>query len=89
MAQGILKLETQIAKIQWSNVQNRDVTKLYNIYKTQDLAKLSPKIDWQTYLEKQELSDKIKTIQVIQPSYFKELSPIVDNTLTRGLESLF
>jgi len=79
-AQGILKLETQIAKIQWSNVQNRDVTKLYNIYRTQDLAKLSPKIDWQTYLEKQELSDKIKTIQVIQPSYFKGLSPIVDNT---------
>jgi len=79
-AQGILKLETQIAKIQWSNVQNRDVTKLYNIYKTQDLAKLSPKIDWQAYLEKQELSDKIKTIQVIQPSYFKGLSPIVDNT---------
>lgn len=79
-AQGILKLEMQIAKIQWSNVQNRDVTKLYNIYKTQDLAKLSPKIDWQTYLEKQELSDKIKTIQVIQPSYFKGLSPIVDNT---------
>jgi putative endopeptidase len=79
-AQGILKLETQIAKIQWSNVQNRDVTKLYNIYKTQDLAKLSPKIDWQTYLEKQELSDKIKTIQVIQPSYFKGLGPIVDNT---------
>ena len=79
-AQGILKLETQIAKIQWSNVQNRDVTKLYNIYKTQYLAKLSPKIDWQTYLEKQELSDKIKTIQVIQPSYFKGLSPIVDNT---------
>ena len=79
-AQGILKLETQIAKIQWSNVQNRDVTKLYNIYKMQDLAKLSPKIDWQTYLEKQELSDKIKTIQVIQPSYFKGLSPIVDNT---------
>ncbi|WP_151802027.1 M13 family metallopeptidase [Acinetobacter guillouiae] len=79
-AQGILKLETQIAKIQWSNVQNRDVTKLYNIYKTQDLAKLSPKIDWQIYLEKQELSDKIKTIQVIQPSYFKGLSQIVDNT---------
>ncbi|WP_287912473.1 M13 family metallopeptidase [Acinetobacter sp.] len=79
-AQAILKLETQIAKIQWSNVQNRDVSKLYNIYKTEDLAKLSPKIDWKTYLEKQELADKIKTIQVIQPSYFKGLSPIVDNT---------
>ncbi|MEQ1309665.1 M13 family metallopeptidase [Acinetobacter bereziniae] len=88
-AQAILKLETQIAKIQWSNVQNRDVTKLYNIYKIEDLAKLSPKIDWKTYLEKQELADKIKTIQVIQPSYFKGLSPIVDNTSLDAWKAYF
>lgn len=88
-AQAILKLETQIAKIQWSNVQNRDVTKLYNIYKVEDLAKLSPKIDWKTYLEKQELADKIKTIQVIQPSYFKGLSPIVDNTSLDAWKAYF
>lgn len=79
-AQAILQLETQIAKIQWSNVQNRDVLKLYNIYKIEDLAKLSAKIDWKTYLEQLGLADKIKTIQVIQPSYFQGLSPIVDNT---------
>lgn len=88
-AQAILKLETQIAKIQWSNVQNRDVTKLYNIYKVEDLTKLSPKIDWKTYLEKQELADKIKTIQVIQPSYFKGLSPIVDNTSLDAWKAYF
>ncbi|MEN8367016.1 M13 family metallopeptidase [Acinetobacter bereziniae] len=88
-AQAILKLETQIAKIQWSNVQNRDVTKLYNIYKVEDLAKLSPKIDWKTYLEKQELADKIKTIQVIQPSYFKGLSLIVDNTSLDAWKAYF
>ncbi|MCX5469397.1 M13 family metallopeptidase [Acinetobacter nematophilus] len=88
-AQAILKLETQIAKIQWSNVQNRDVSKLYNIYKTEDLANLSPKIDWKTYLEKQELADKIKTIQVIQPSYFKGLSPIVDNTSLDAWKAYF
>ena len=78
-AKDILKLETQIAKVQWSNVQNRDVQKLYNIYKVEDLAKLSPKIDWQTYLKGQGLADKIQTIQVVQPSYFKALSPIVEN----------
>ena len=78
-AEDILKLETQIAKAQWSNVQNRDVQKLYNIYKTEDLAKLSPKIDWQAYLQGLGLTDKIQTIQVVQPSYFKALSPIVEN----------
>lgn len=78
-AKDILKLETQIAKAQWSNVQNRDVQKLYNIYKTEDLAKLSPKTDWQAYLQGLGLTDKIQTIQVVQPSYFKALSPIVEN----------
>ena len=77
-AQDILKLETQIAKAQWDNVQNRDPQKTYNIYKTQDLNKLSPSIHWQDYLVGQELNDKIKTIQVTQPSYFKGLSPIID-----------
>ena len=78
-AKDILKLETQIAKAQWSNVQNRDVQKLYNIYKTEDLAELSPKIDWQAYLQEQGLANKIQTIQVFQPSYFKDLDLIVEN----------
>ncbi|MEG0344478.1 MAG: M13 family metallopeptidase [Acinetobacter sp.] len=78
-AKDILKLETQIAKAQWSNVQNRDVQKLYNIYKIEDLAELSPKIDWQGYLQEQGLANKIQTIQVFQPSYFKDLDLIVEN----------
>ncbi len=76
-AQQIMQLETNIAKAQWSNVQNRDVPKLYNIYKIQDLSKLSPAIDWTAYLDGQQLTDKIQTIQVLQPSYFKALNSIV------------
>ncbi len=76
-AKDILKLETQIAQVQWSNVQNRDAQKTYNIYKVEDLAQLSPDIHWQDYLTEQELIGKIQTIQVVQPSYFKDLSPIV------------
>lgn len=79
-AKDILKLETQLAKIQWSNVQNRDIAKLYNKYKIADLAKLTPAFDWQTYLVATDLTGKIQTIQVNQPSYFQGLNPILKQT---------
>ncbi|MFX5701357.1 M13 family metallopeptidase N-terminal domain-containing protein, partial [Acinetobacter baumannii] len=58
-AQEILKLETQLARIQWSNVQNRDLAKRYNKYKLADLYKLTPDFDWQGYLTATELKGKI------------------------------
>ena len=88
-AQDILKLETQIAKAQWDNVQNRDAQKTYNIYKTNDLAKLSPNLNWNDYLTAQELNEKITTIQVVQPSYFKDLSPIIANNSVDAWKAYF
>ncbi|AYO55233.1 M13 family metallopeptidase [Acinetobacter wuhouensis] len=88
-AQEILKLETQIAKAQWSNVQNRDLPKLYNIYKVEDLSKLTSKVDWKAYLDGQQLSGKISKIQVAQPSYFKNLTPIINNTSLDAWKAYF
>ncbi|HAV5548451.1 TPA: M13 family peptidase [Acinetobacter baumannii] len=79
-AQEILKLETQLARIQWSNVQNRDLAKRYNKYKLADLYKLTPDFDWQGYLTATELKGKIDTIQVNQPDYFQGLNTIIQDT---------
>lgn len=79
-AQEILKLETQLAKIQWSNVQNRNLAKRYNKYKIKDLYKLTPVFDWQGYLTATELKGKIDTIQVNQPDYFQGLNTIIQDT---------
>lgn len=77
-AKEILTLETELAKIQWSNVQNRDLSKRYNIYKTKDLKKLTSTFDWNTYLSSVGVKDKIQTIQVNQLSYFQSLDPVID-----------
>ncbi|MBJ8483909.1 M13 family metallopeptidase [Acinetobacter vivianii] len=79
-AKEILTLETELAKIQWSNVQNRDLSKRYNIYKTKDLKKLTSIFDWNTYLSSVGVKDKIQTIQVNQLSYFQSLDPVIDRT---------
>ncbi|MBK5647710.1 MAG: M13 family peptidase, partial [Acinetobacter sp.] len=79
-AQDILKLETELAKIQWSNVQNRDLSKRYNIYSLKDLNKLSRSFDWDSYLNTVGVKDKIQTIQVHQLSYFKALDPVINKT---------
>ncbi|ENU93800.1 hypothetical protein F971_00697 [Acinetobacter vivianii] len=79
-AKEILTLETELAKIQWSNVQNRDLSKRYNIYKTKDLKKLTSTFDWNIYLSSVGVKDKIQTIQVNQLSYFQSLDPVIDRT---------
>ncbi|MEB6480249.1 M13 family metallopeptidase [Acinetobacter vivianii] len=79
-AKEILTLETKLAKIQWSNVQNRDLSKRYNIYKTKDLKKLTSTFDWNTYLNSVGVKDKIQTIQVNQLSYFQSLDPVIQRT---------
>lgn len=76
-AENILLLETQIAKAQWSNVQNRDLTKVYNIYKIKDLPQVNSQINWSDYFQAQGLTGKIETIQVAQPSYLKDLDSII------------
>ena len=79
-AKQILQLETELAKIQWSNVQNRDLSKRYNIYPLKDLNQLSRNFDWDTYLKTVGVKDKIQTIQVHQLSYFKALDPVLNKT---------
>lgn len=79
-ANAILKLETQLAKIQWTNTQNLDVEKTYNVYKFEDLAKVSKKFDWNAYLNETGLKKETNRIQLNQLSYFKRLDPIIENT---------
>jgi predicted metalloendopeptidase len=48
-AQAILELETELAKVQWSAVENRDPVKAYNRVALVDLNALAPALDWKDY----------------------------------------
>ena len=50
-AADIVALETQIAKAQWSKVENRNADKTYNKMGLAELAKLAPGFDWPLYFQ--------------------------------------
>ena len=49
-AAKILELETEIARIQWTPVENRDPIKTYNRHDVESAHGLAPKFEWKGYL---------------------------------------
>jgi len=75
-ADRIVKLETRLAKAQWTRVENRDANKTYNKHSVKELQTLMPRFDWRAFLEGA-ASPKVDDIVVNQPSFFKELGAAV------------
>jgi len=78
-AQNILKLETELAKVQWSRTELRDAEKRYNLYEVEKLSELSARLPWKAFFEASEVAD-LKEVNVITPSYFQGLETIVAET---------
>ncbi len=73
---AILALETKLARLQWSAVQNRDPAKTYNKLNLAGLNKLSNKIDWSALLASAEAS-QAREVNVAQPSYVQGLAQLL------------
>lgn len=76
-AQNILALETELARLQWSRVQNRDPVKVYNKVELSGLSALAPGQDWPSYLAEAGASGRISYLIVAQPSYFAGIGKLV------------
>ena len=50
-ADRIVALETELAKIQWTRIDSRDLEKTFNPMSPEQLAAIAPGFDWRTYLE--------------------------------------
>lgn len=74
-ADGVLKLETEIAKSHTNPVDLRDPVKNYNKFTVADFQKQVPDIDMKTVLTKLEV--KVDTILVGQPKYFVALDGLL------------
>jgi predicted metalloendopeptidase len=79
-ARSILKLETALARDQWTRVENRDPVKTYNKYAIADLGHLTPGFDWRPYLADSRFTGKIDYLIVHQPSYLKGLDRLIERT---------
>ncbi|MCA1858258.1 M13 family metallopeptidase [Massilia oculi] len=87
-AASILALETGIARIQWTKVENRDPVKRYNKKTLAELRALAPGFDWNAYL-KGTGAGKERTVIVSQPSYLEGLDKLIAATPVEDWKSYF
>jgi predicted metalloendopeptidase len=88
-AKSIVALETEIARVQWSAVENRDPVKRYNKMKVAELKTLAPSFDWATWLKDCGVGGKAPEVIVSQPSYLQGLDKIIAATPLDTWKSYF
>jgi putative endopeptidase len=79
-AKAIVDFETEIARVQWTKVENRDPVKAYNKVVLADMAKMAPSYDWKSYLDASGISGKTTYVIVSQPTYLKGFAEIANKT---------
>jgi putative endopeptidase len=88
-AQAILAFETELARVQWSRVENRDPVKRYNKMAIDSLETLTPGYDWKGALAGAGIANKVDYVIVSQPSYLKGFNELLDKTGLDTLKSYF
>ena len=81
LAQDVLALETELARAQWSGVENRQPVKNYNRLDPAALTKLAPGFDWAGWLAETGFTGiKGEALIVRQPSYVEALGTLSTTT---------
>ena len=86
-AKAIVAFETALAKVQWSNVENRDPVKTYNKVEIAKMAALAPGHDWKAFLDSAGISAKVNYVIVSQPSYLKSFAELSNSTPIATIKS--
>jgi len=79
-AKAVLALETEIARVSRTRVENRDPVRQYNPYPLGALPALAPQIGWQPWLEAGGLAGKVDSIIVSQPEYVTGVGKLIETT---------
>lgn len=74
-AEKVLALETEMARPRLDRVERRDRRKTYNPKSVADLQKLTPSVNWDSYLQGVGIG-KIDSVIVSQPKYMEALDGI-------------
>ncbi|MGZ3272949.1 MAG: M13 family metallopeptidase [Caulobacteraceae bacterium] len=78
-AKQIVDLETEIAKVSWTKVEQRDDNKMYNPMTPAELGKLAPGFPWQAYFTGAELPP-LKRVIVGEKTAFPKIAAIYAKT---------
>ncbi len=78
--QSIVELETALARLQWTKVENRDPVKTYNKVALNDLGGVIAGYDWPQYFAAAGITDRVGYVIVRQPSFFAGLAKLIADT---------
>ncbi|MFA9218568.1 MAG: M13 family metallopeptidase [Sphingomonadaceae bacterium] len=79
-AKAIVALETALAEVQWTKVENRDPVKRYNKVALAKLGELAPGYDWQHAMAAAGVATKVDYVIVNQPSFLSGFGKLVEST---------
>lgn len=88
-ARRIVELETELAKVQWSAVENRDPVKGYNKISIEKLGTLTSAYAWPSYLAAAGMQGKVTELNVSQPSYLTGFNRVLQETPLAVWKSYF
>ena len=77
-AKAVVELETELAKVQWTKVENRDPIKTYNKVEVAKLAEVAPGFAWDAWLAASGIAGKADYVIVSQPSYLKGMAEVLN-----------
>jgi len=78
-AKAVFALETELAKIQWTQVESRDAVKTYNKMPVAKIVADFPGFDWVGWAKAQGLENTPEWV-IAQPSFFKGFAALVPST---------
>ena len=79
-ARDIVALETALAKVQWTKVENRNPVKTYNRVQVTELGSLVPGYDWKTWQAGTGIDGRVDYVVVRQPSFFTGVGKLLQGT---------
>jgi putative endopeptidase len=85
-AAAVVALETRIAEVSWTKVEERDPVKSYNPMTTAELATLAPGFPWQPFLESAGLGG-LNSVVVGEKSAFPKIAAIFADTPISTLQA--
>jgi len=74
----VMEIETQLARASMSRLERRDPHKTYNKMKLEELKKLCPNFNWESYFKGLEI-EVPDSMNVRQPEFFKEVNTMLGN----------
>lgn len=89
LAQMVMDLETRLAKSQNTRLENRNPQATFHRFTVEEAMSMTPNINWRNYFETIGVIDGMKSFNIAQPEYIKEVDAVLGDTNIEVLKAYF